>query len=55
MADTGRCAVLDVSEVAKERPTGYLAGGDVSDDDNDGDGDDQMESQLILSQPVQCW
>ena len=23
MADTGRCAVLDVSEVAKERPTGF--------------------------------
>ena len=31
MADTGRCAVLDVSEVPKERPTGH--------DDNNGDGD----------------
>ena len=31
MADTGRCAVLDVSEVPKERPTGH--------NDNDGDGD----------------
>ena len=31
MADTGRCAVLDVSEVPKERPTGH--------DDNDSDGD----------------
>ena len=41
MADTGRCAVLDVSEVPKERPTGYHADGDVSDNDNDGDdGDD---------------
>ena len=34
MADTGRCAVLDVSEVPKERPTGH------GDDDGD-DGDDR--------------
>ena len=33
MADTGRCAVLDVSEVPKERPTGH--------NDNNGDGDDK--------------
>ena len=35
MADTGRCAVLDVSEVPKERPTGH----DDNDVDGDGDGD----------------
>ena len=34
MADTGRCAVLDVSEVPKERPTGH----DDNNYDNDGDG-----------------
>ena len=33
MVDTGRCAVLDVSEVPKERPTGH------NDNDGDGDGD----------------
>ena len=32
MADTGRCAVLDVSEVPKERPTGHHDGGDDGDD-----------------------
>ena len=37
MADTGRCAVLDVSEVPKERPTGH---NDNNDDDDD-DGDDK--------------
>ena len=38
MADTGRCAVLDVSEVPKERPTGN------GDDDGD-DGDDRSCSR----------
>ena len=38
MADTGRCAVLDVSEVPKERPTGH------GDDDGD-DGDDRSCSR----------
>ena len=37
MADTGRCAVLDVSEVPKERPTGHHDGGDGGDDGDDGD------------------
>ena len=40
MADTGRCAVLDVSEVPKERPTGHHCDSDVSDDD---DGEDDEE------------
>ena len=37
MADTGRCAVLDVSEVPKERPTGH--------NDNNGDGDDDGDDK----------
>ena len=40
MADTGRCAVLDVSEVPKERPTGH----DDNNGDGDGDGDGDGEN-----------
>ena len=39
MVDTGRCAVLDVSEVPKERPTGHNDNDGDGDDDGDGDGD----------------
>ena len=47
MADTGRCAVLDVSEVPKERPTGH--------NDNNGDGDGENFSsypELWIMGPI---